>query len=63
MMGGLMTKPTTSHNNPVSIGIDFHKRYSIFCAIDASDRVLGLQQASKSHGKIKWLIAFALLGE
>ena len=35
-----MTKPTTPHNIPVYIGIDFHKRYSVFCAIDASDRVL-----------------------
>ncbi len=35
-----MTKPTTSHNNTTFIGIDFHKRYSVFCAIDSADRVL-----------------------
>lgn len=39
-MGGLMTKPTTSHNSPIFIGIDFHKRYSVFCAIDSADRIL-----------------------
>ena len=35
-----MTKPTTSHNNPVSIGIDFHKRYSVFCVLDAKGGIL-----------------------
>jgi transposase len=36
-----MTSPTTpSHNNAISIGIDFHKRYSVFCAIDSADRIL-----------------------
>jgi hypothetical protein len=39
-MGGLMTKPTTSHNDPVSIGIDFHKRYSVFCVLDAKGGIL-----------------------
>ena len=39
-MGGLMNKPTTSHNNPVSIGIDFHKRYSVFCVLDAKGGIL-----------------------
>jgi transposase len=39
-MGGLMTKPTPSHNSPVSIGIDFHKRYSVFCVLDAKGGIL-----------------------
>jgi predicted NBD/HSP70 family sugar kinase len=39
-MGGLMTKPTPSHNDPVSIGIDFHKRYSVFCVLDATGGIL-----------------------
>ena len=34
-------KPTNpSHNNAIFIGIDFHKRYSVFCVIDSTDRVL-----------------------
>ena len=39
-MGGLMSKPTQSHNNPVSIGIDFHKRYSVFCVLDTQGGIL-----------------------
>jgi hypothetical protein len=39
-MGGLMTKPTPSHNDPVSIGIDFHKRYGVFCVLDAKGGTL-----------------------
>ena len=35
-----MTKPTPSHNSPVSIGIDFHKRYSVFCVLDAKGGIL-----------------------
>jgi hypothetical protein len=27
-------------DNSVSIEIDFHKRYSVFCAIDSTDRVI-----------------------
>jgi hypothetical protein len=25
---------------PVSIGIDFYERYSVFCAVDSTDRVI-----------------------
>ncbi|MFM8981774.1 MAG: hypothetical protein ACKOLA_02505 [Spartobacteria bacterium] len=35
-----MNKQNTTHNNPSYIGIDFHKRYSVFCAIDSADRIL-----------------------
>ncbi len=35
-----MTKPPPSHNDPVSIGIDFHKRYSVFCVLDAKGGIL-----------------------
>jgi len=40
-MDGLMTKPTAPYNDPVSIGIDFHKRYSVYCVIEnASGSIL-----------------------
>jgi transposase len=40
-----MNKPTTSHNGAVYIGIDYHKRYSVFYAIDANGAVI-------DHGRI-----------
>lgn len=39
-MGGLMNKPTPPYNEQVFIGIDFHKRYSVFCVLDASGTIL-----------------------
>lgn len=36
-----MKQTTPSHNTPTFIGIDFHKRYSVFCVVDSADRILG----------------------
>ena len=35
-----MNKPTPPYNEQVFIGIDFHKRYSVFCVLDASGTIL-----------------------
>jgi hypothetical protein len=42
-MGGLMTKPTPPYNDPVSIGIDFNKRYSVFCVLDAKGGITDIE--------------------
>ncbi len=35
-----MKQTNPSHNGPAFIGIDFHKRYSVFCVLDAADSIL-----------------------
>lgn len=37
----MKTHPTQSVDEPSFIGIDYHKRYSVYCALDAQGEVLG----------------------